>query len=449
MNNERSRSSLVNGTRLRLKGKSLTTIAIAARAFLNGYIRKVLIFAPASVVPVWSEEFDAFCGVPYTVKTLTGPVKRRAQDLQDFNPDPEELQVLVTNYEASWRMEEFFIYWKPDLVVCDESQRIKSSGARQTKAVIHIGSFSPYRLILTGTPIGQGPLDFFSQYKFLDSSIFGSSYTAFRNRYATMGGFENRQVLAYKNLEELTSKAHSIAFRITKAEALDLPEFVDQVLYCDLEPSAAATYKQMAREQVAEITASTKIVATNVLSKMLRLSQITGGFYRDESDYLHQVSTAKIKLLEETLDDLLDAGKKVVVFARFLSEIDAIEEFLLKRKIKYGLIKGSVPIEQRGGIVKEFQENLDCKVFVAQNQTAGLGITLTAADTCIFYSLDYSYIDYDQCRARIHRIGQKNNCTYIHLIARGTIDEKVLRTLRSKKSLADMVIDHWRDLLCA
>jgi SNF2 family DNA or RNA helicase len=99
----------------------------------------------------------------------------------------------------------------------------------------------------------------------------------------------------------------------------------------------------------------------------------------------------------------------------------------------------------RGEAVRRFQEEPSCKVFVAQIQTAGLGITLTAADTAIFYSLDYSFANYDQARARLHRIGQRNSVTYIHLVARGTVDEKVLKALQKKKSVADEVVDNWRD----
>ena len=100
---------------------------------------------------------------------------------------------------------------------------------------------------------------------------------------------------------------------------------------------------------------------------------------------------------------------------------------------------------QRGEAVRRFQEEPECKVFVAQIQTAGLGITLTAADTAIFYSLDYSFANYDQARARLHRIGQRNAVTYIHLVSRGTVDEKVLKALQKKKSVADEVVDNWRD----
>ena len=356
------------------------------------------------------------------------------------------LLVAVINYEATWRLEEELVAWQPDMIICDESQRIKTPGARQSKAMARLGTIARYRMILTGTPVSQGPLDFYSQYRFLDRNIFGTSYYAFRARYALMGGYENRQVIGYQNLDDLVQKAHSVAFRCRKEDCLDLPEQIDQVLFCDLEKDARRVYDQLVRESVAELSEENIVMAPNVLSRLLRLSQMTGGYLRvDEQTTL--VSKAKMGLLEETLDDLIEAGKKVVVFARFIPEIEAITKMLDKKKVAHGLIYGATPMDARGGMVDAFQTDPEVKVFVAQIQTAGLGITLHAADTAIFYSLDYSFANYDQCRARIHRIGQKNNCTYIHLVANNTVDEKVLAALAEKKSLADQVVDNWRELL--
>jgi SNF2 family DNA or RNA helicase len=129
---------------------------------------------------------------------------------------------------------------------------------------------------------------------------------------------------------------------------------------------------------------------------------------------------------------------------RFIAEIDAIERLLKKRKIGYSLIKGDVV--DRAEQVSKFQNKKDIKIFVGQIQTTGMGLTLTAADTAVFFSLDYNFSNYEQAKARIHRIGQKNNCTYIHLIAQKTIDEKVLDALKKKKSIADLVVDNWRSL---
>ena len=427
-------------------GKTAVAIAAAGYRFKRGEVNRVLVVAPASVVPVWPKEFATHADFPHEVIALEGPVNKRKGALLYWKPNEGKLQVAVTNYEATWRMDEALAAWQPDMIICDESQRIKTPGARQSKAMARLGTIARYRMILTGTPVSQGPLDFYSQYRFLDRNIFGTSYYAFRARYALMGGYGNRQVIGYQNLDDLVQKAHSVAFRCRKEDCLDLPEQVDQVMYCELEKDARRIYDQLVRESVAELSEENIVMAPNVLSRLLRLSQMTGGYLRvDEQTTL--VSKAKMGLLEETLDDLLDAGKKVVVFARFIPEIEAIVKMLEKKKVAHGLIYGATPMDARGEMVESFQTDPAVKVFVAQIQTAGLGITLHAADTAIFYSLDYSFANYDQCRARIHRIGQKNNCTYIHLVAKDTVDAKVLTALGEKKSLADQVVDRWRELL--
>lgn len=405
----------------------------------------MLVFAPASVVPVWPKEFDEYADFPYQVVPLEGPGAKRKKTLAALRPDASRMQVVVTNYEASWRLLPELVAWRPDMVICDESQRIKAPGSQQSKAVRKIGSVAKFRLILTGTPVSNSPLDFWAQYAFLDPTIFGTSFYPFRAKYAIMGGYQNHQVLGYRNLPELVKKAHSIAFRVTKDEALDLPEFTDQSLYCELEPDTMRAYKSMVKDSVAEISASSEITAANVLSRLLRLSQMAGGFVNDEDGKVHKVSSAKLNLLDECLDDLLAVeGKKVVIFARFIPEMAAIEELVKGKGVGYCRIAGDVQMAQRGEEVKRFQTDPAARVFIAQIASAGLGITLTAADTAIFYSLDYSFANYDQCRCRTHRLGQKNKCTYIHLVAVGTVDTKVMAALKEKRSVATQVVDDWR-----
>lgn len=429
-------------------GKSLTAVAITGQRFLRGEIKRVLIVAPASVVPVWPREYMVHCNFQCTTLELSGTIDKRIRQLSELQTWYDDLFVVVTNYEATWRMEEALIKWKPDMVICDESQRIKTASARQSKAMHKLGKRAKYRMILTGTPVTQSPLDFYSQYKFLDPTIFGTSQANFRARYAVevnMGNYH--KIAGYKNIPELVQKAHSIAFRCTKAECLDLPETMDQILYCELEPDAKRIYSQMEKESIAELADEKTLTAANVLSKLLRLSQLSGGFMGDGEGRILKVSEAKIKLLSGTLDDILDAGKKVVIFARFIPEIEAIKELIFKKKADFQCITGSVPLPVRGVAVEMFQTKDNIKVFLAQIQCAGLGITLTAADTAIFYSLDYSFANYDQCRARIHRIGQKNACTYIHLVTKGTVDEKIMAALQSKRDVATDVVDNWRKYL--
>lgn len=429
-------------------GKSMTSVAIAGHRFLHDGLKRVLVIAPTSVVPVWPREFNDYADFPFAVRALTGTSKDKSKQLETWKPDPSVLQVAVVNYEATWRMEEALAKWiKGGMIICDESQRIKTPNATQSKCIHKLGKLARFRLILTGTPVSNTPLDFFSQYKFLDESIFGSSFTRFRSRYALMGGFENKQVVAYRNMDELVRKAHSIAFRVSKAEALDLPSETTQPLFVELDKKTRAFYNELKKEAIAELQTGETITAQVVLTKLLRLAQIAGGFVTDEDKRVHQVGREKLQAFEETLDDLMAAGKKVVVFARFIPEIEAINKILEQKGIDYGFITGAVSQTERGEVVKKFQTDPNCRVFVAQIQTAGLGITLTAADTAIFFSMDFSLANHEQAKARIHRIGQKNNVTYIYLLARDTVDEKVFDALKAKKNVADSVVDNWRDFL--
>ena len=448
-------------------GKSLTAVVTAGELFLEGKVRRLLVVAPVAVVPVWPSEFADFAGFPYHVETLEGDKKKRLKALQRLIDDKNEgLKVAVINYESSWRLKEELMDWRPDMVICDESQRIKEPTSAQSKGLHEIGSKANYRLILTGTPVTNSPLDFFSQYKFLNPRIFGESWYAFKARYAVEGqgvnhttGKTYNQVIGYRNLAELTEKAHAVAFRVTKKQALDLPEEVDQRLYCELEPEARKIYDQLKRDAIAELEGLPAVTASHIIVRMLRLSQICGGYVKTDTDgyeddpkagKLIKVSSAKQKLFQETLDDILETpGKKVVVFARFTAEVREICDYCLTKygPEAYRLIDGSVPASERGPAVEAFQKDPAVRIFVAQIQTAGLGITLTAADTAIFFSYDFSYANYEQAKARIHRIGQRHVTNYIHLIARDTIDEEVLATLQHKKDVSRICVDEWRTLI--
>ena len=430
-------------------GKTLTAIATMGAAYQMGAIKKVLIVAPTSVCSVWPKEFDEYADFKYNVAVLLGDKAKRIQTLKSLDAFPfKALLVAVINYESTWRegLFEELLAWKPDMIIADESQRIKEAQAKQSQAMHALGDIAKYKLILSGTPIQNNAIDLFSQYRFLDPKVFGDSYYAFRSRYAIMGGFDRRQIIGYKDLDQLIQKEHSIAYRVTKGEALDLPEQTFLTRFITLDTKAKNLYDRIKRDSFAELENGGQITATTVLTKLLRLQQFTGGFLQaDESDKPEFVFNGKIKALEEIVEDyVMDAGKKLVIFCRFRPEIDIIQEMLQKKKIRYASIYGDIKIEDRGPIVADFQKNLETKVFVAQIDTAGLGITLTAADTCVYYSENFNYAAYSQSLSRIHRIGQRNACTYIHLVVEGTIDALILKALSKKEDLAKSIVDDWR-----
>ena len=176
---------------------------------------------------------------------------------------------------------------------------------------------------------------------------------------------------------------------------------------------------------------------------MLRLSQMTGGYLTDDAGSITSVSTAKLDALSDILDTMLAEEKKLVILARFAPELDGIQELLKRKQIGYASVRGGV--SDRAEEIRRFQEDADCKVFVGQIAAAGLGITLTAASTMVFYSLDYSMSNFEQAKARIHRVSQTENCLYIYLIAKNTVDAKILRSLRDKVDLARTLVDDYRN----
>lgn len=430
-------------------GKTLTTIATMGAAYELGKISKVLVVAPTSVCAVWPKDIEDYASFKAKVAVLFGDKKKRLKELESLISYPlKGLKVAVINYESVWRdgIFEAIADWSPDMIIADESQRIKTHDAAQSKAMHKLGDIAKYKLALSGTPVQNNAIDIFSQYRFLDSKVFGTNFYSFRNRYAIMGGFQKHQIVGYRDLDELIRKEHSIAYRVTKDEALDLPEQTFLTRYIRFEAKDKAMYDRIKRDSFAELESGGQISAPTVLTKLLRLQQFTGGFIQpDEGAKPDFIFDGKIKALEDILDDyVVETGKKLVIFCRFRPEIDLIQSLLKKKKIPFQSIYGDIKIEERGPIVADFQTNPETKVFLAQIDTAGLGITLTAADTCVYYSENFNYAAYSQSLARIHRIGQRNACTYIHLVVEKTIDEDVLKALAKKEDLAKTIVDDWR-----
>lgn len=422
-------------------GKTLTTIAITGQLWQEGRIHRLLVVAPLSILGVWEDEFARFAAFNYALAVLEGTGTKKADTIRHMNG--AALQVLVVNYESAWRLEKELAAWRPDMIVCDEGHKIKTHNIAASKALHRLGARARYRLLLTGTVITNRPVDVFSQYKFADPKVYGNSFYQFRSRYFDMTGYGNHTPVMKERMEpEFTERLHSIAFRATKAECLDLPDTTDIIQRVELEAPAMRTYRQLVRDSYAELSEGV-VTATNVLTRLLRLSQLTGGFVGNDDDAsTEQVSSAKMDALSDIIDSADQDGRKLVVIARFIPEIHAIGKMLEKKGIRYAQISGEV--KDRPEQIDAFQNDPGVRVFVGQIATAGLGITLTAASTMVFYSLDYSMSNYEQTRARIHRVGQRQPCTYIHLVAKGTVDEKVLKALHDKASLAKSLVDDYR-----
>ena len=207
-------------------------------------MQRLLILAPKSIIAVWEDEFSKFADFPYSLSVLTGTSQNKTKLLKGILHSG--LEVAVVNYDSVPLIEKELTAWHPNFLICDESSKIKNPTAKMSKATYRIAKVCKYRLILTGTPIQNNPLDFFSQYKVLDDRIFGKSFYAFKNEYAVLGTYN--QPIGWRKLSELVKKAHSIAFRVTKAEALDLPDIIDEIRPIALEDKTQKLYKAFVKE---------------------------------------------------------------------------------------------------------------------------------------------------------------------------------------------------------
>lgn len=400
----------------------------------------VLILCPRAVVGVWPREFDKHLGPGHgitVVPLLNGAIADRVEQAR-ANWSAAACVVYVVNYEAAWREPMGAAFLRPtwDMVVLDESHRTKSPSGRQSRWCGRLGLRAKKRVCLTGTPMPHSPLDVWAQYRFLAPSIYPPTWTQFKNRYATLGGYRVNgrpvQVVGYQNIDELHNKFYGVAHRVKKDDVLTLPEFIHQEIVFDLPPAAQRAYDAMQDEFIAEIEGGV-ITASNALVKLLRLQQIAGGQATTEDGGVVVVHNAKAEALADYLKDV-DAAEPVAVFCRFTADLDAVHQ------AAESLGRGSAELSGRRNDVGSLWRPAPGTVAAIQIQAGGVGIDLTAARYAIYYSQTCSLGDYDQSLARLHRPGQHRPVVYAHLLAAGTVDEKIRRALAARKNIVESVL---------
>ena len=407
-------------------GKSRVVVDLVAR---RGY-EKVLILAPLSVVAnVWPGEFAKHAPgllevLPLARKSIKARTELAFRAMQTGKPT-----AIVMNYDAVWRppFGDWALAQDWDLLVMDESHRIKSPGGVASRYCSRLSDRVAHRVALTGTPMSHSPLDIYAQYRAIDKDIYGTSFTRFRSRYAVMGGFNRMQVVAYQHEDELRRLFYSRAYRVESDDVLDLPSTLSINLMCDLGTKGRRLYQDVADQFVADVEGG-QITASNALSRLLRLQQITSGYGRLEDGTDVEIDDAKARVLEDTLTDI--GHEPVVVFTRFIHDLDVVHKIAAKV---------GVPSYEVSGRRKDLSE-WSRGVLAVQIQAGGLGLDLTRARYAIYYSLGFSLGDYSQSMARLHRPGQSAPVEYIHILARGTVDEQVMDALARREAVVDHIL---------
>jgi len=420
---------------------------------VNRNHRRVLVVCPKSALyDVWERQVPAHSAAPVHLAILDAPstAKKVAQAKQAIADAGDRPVILVTNYESVWRdpLGDWLLEAGLDLVVLDESHRIKSPGSKVSLYCQKLGRAVPYRLCLTGTPAHNSPLDIYAQYRFLDPGIFGTNFARFKERYAVLGGYTGKEVVSFKNLDDLQRRMYMIAYRVRTEDVIDLPPEIDEERRFDLSKDAGELYERLFEEFVVDVKGG-MVTADNALTRLLRLQQITSGFLpaQDPDDPLApattvRVDTGKEELLEDVLTDI-PPHEPVVVFYRFDHDARVIEAVCRHIGRPFYEVSG-----KRKQILEWKQEQVGegrpAGVVAVQVRAGEAGIDLSRACYCIYYSLGFSLGDYHQSRRRVNRPGQTRSVRYYHLIANGTVDERVYRLLKNKQSVVQALIDEIR-----
>ena len=409
-------------------GKTLPALCRILDLLRSGSIEEALVVAPKSALGAWERDIELF---------------------DDLDRDILRGGITLINYDKVWRGGDKSPYWKKyGAIVLDEAHNIKNRTSQRAKFLLKLACMSDYRYLLTGTPIGNGQLEnIYSLYTFLDpylergrvcSRIFGGSYQKFQDRYCILNMYHKPS--SYIHVKELQEIINEHSYRVKKIECQDLPEKLpDEIVKVDL--LEKKLYKKLATESA---ILEYEILAENPLSRLVKLRQLSSGYltYKEgREDKLLDLKTEKLSVLQEILEGYPD-DKKVVIFAEFKRSIAKISELLRKMKIRFVVLDGD---QKDKTIWRKFQADKKIRVIVCQYKTANAGIDLFASDTIIYYEPTLSSNVLEQSRDRIHRTGQKEKCSYIHLLTRGTVEVEIYRALAGYSDFSEALFTRYME----
>ena len=436
-------------------GKSKICIDNAAILFERGEIDTFIVVAPKGVYRNWAN-LEIPAHMPDRIERdvvvwRPDPTKTHKQALNDLLNPSERLRVLVMNVEAlstkkGQRFLEALLQASVAFLAVAESTSIKSPKARRTKSLIKLSELATYRRILTGFPVTQSPMDLWAQCRFLDKSLLGDcgdNFFQFQYRYAVMkrhsvGTHSYNQLVGYRNLDQLSLLLKEFSSRITKDECLDLPAKIYIQRNITLTDEQSRIYRDLKDYALAHLEDDQFMTTTNVMTQLLRMQQVLSGHTKTDGGVFVEIPDNRLNELMSCLEEL---DGKAIIWSRFRYDVQRITEALKKEHGPQSTVSyyGDTSDEDRTSAIEQFQ-NGEARFFVGNPQTGGYGITLTAATTVIYFANSFDLAVRMQSEDRAHRIGQTDHVTYIDLIAEGTIDERIVKALRTKMDIASVVM---------
>lgn len=434
-------------------GKTYCALQIARFRIQFCNAKKILILAPATLLYNWKEEIDKF--TEYNSIILYGDRQNRKSIIKEFIGGDYYFGII--NYEALTK--KYFsrnLLYNYDVVIADESAKfLKTYNTKRTEIAIDIADMSRYKMILTGTPISNKPMDIWSQYRFLDGGkTFGYSFFKWRYHFFYQTGGRFKYYIFKKKLhKELNRKIYNTSIRFGKEYRKGkLPkEFFSPII---LKPSAEFynTYNDVRDEILTEIKLEggiANIKIESVLTKLIRLQQITSGFIKVDGVEHKMKYTPKLDALEEYVDESIASNEAIIIWCWFKFSIKMISEVMKKKKIKFISMSGGNSNKEKTESWKKFQKSKTINVFIGQIVAGGIGINLyktnydsNKAQHMIFYENTQTLQDRLQALGRIDRVGViANTIYYKDLIVKDSVDEKIIASINKNKDLADLIVE--------
>ena len=407
---------------------------------------KALIVAPLSIVPEWIAEAGKHTPfLELQTTPLENAARRVEEDITRINTSA--IYVTAPSRLISKKREHVYLKQPWDMMIVDESTRIKNPAGKQTRSAIRIGRKIEYKYILSGTPWGDKPIDIFSQILFLTPRVFGRNFSKFKERYVVYGGLKIHDrpvmIVGYKNMDELREMVANVSLYIPPDECLDLPERIYLTRYYEMSDVQRARYDAAAEDLILYINDNMYTIAS-ALTRVLRLSQITAGFISasNNEENIEEVFEEQPKLdrLVEIVEDLqAERPRKIIVWTRFLRELHAAYE----RMEKFGAVEVWGMCGDVDGRLNAFKHDDGCRVLVCQLKVGSEGLNLGMADTAIYLSNSYSAHTRQQSEGRIRRAGagNKHPRLYIDLVADKTVDVAILKVLKNKYETIETLLN--------
>ncbi len=414
-------------------GKTFQTLTALEAKIKDGQIKRGIIITKASLIYNWYREIQKYTDLRGIVYLGGRGKKDNIIGNMLINNDWD---IVIVSYESFAKDRNHFNmidnFHKIDFLVLDEAHKIKNPLSKVGTSVHTITIPNIY--VLTATPMPNNPLEAYNYLRL--GKVLHVNYYAFRNNFCIMGGFNNKQVIAYKNLPKLKAMLRESMLRRTKADKLkELPPIITKDYFLELTDAERKFYNSIKQEIKEELQGDSFKHISNPLTKLIRLQQCVNYAGLLGKD----IPSTKLDNCIELVNEIVENGQKVIIFSRFSSMIDILKDQF--SNYAPAIIVGSMNVKERQSEVDRFQTDEGCRVFIGTTGACREGITLTKATHVVFYDLEFSYAYIEQAFSRAHRIGQKDTVIVHNLIAQNTVDEHVRKIVQNKKILIDHLVE--------